>query len=504
MDSETSGPGTTSLGKMTTILVVSRGARFAVALVNSVLIARVLGVERLGAYAYAMGIAALFGLLPNMGIATLVTRSVARDPVNGARILRTALTAQGWVSAATFFVIPGVASLLPGQPVPLLYLWLSAAQLTLGTLSWPYLGLLSGRVRYDRVALAELVSALSGTACLAVSALLLGTPAGFLGAQVAAAVLSVTAARSLARPFFPHGVGRSPTSVRKLLRSGLPFGAAAATDSLYRRLDVLLLGQMSSTVALGLYNVAYKPTNLLVYFGTTLAGPLFPLMASGSRTKSPPEFRHTMRGLSILAPAMILLFSGMAAPLLRLLYGSDFVDAAPVLVVLVWSAAANWLYAPLSTALQAQGRERWWLSVLLLGLVLNAGGNLWAIPRWGALGAAAATCGSEVAIFLIAGSLSCVHFRELPPLRPLVLVSFATAGSGTVLYLLSSRSGPITATLVAVALYGVGLLVLRVVRRDEARTVLGWMGDAARRLLRRRHAGSDDSREIASIAEQGG
>ena len=278
MESRTSGKIAISLGRVTTLLLAGRGARFAIALINSIIIARVLGVERLGAYAYAMGIAALFGLLPNMGIATIVTRSIARHPDGGTAILRTALNAQALASAATFVVIPAVAALLPRQPVPLVYVWLAAAQLTLGTLSWPYLGVLSGRARYDYVALAELISAFAGTASVVVAALLYGTPVAFLSAHVVAAMLAAVTARRLARPFLQPRDGKS-ISLWSLLRHGLPFGVTAAADSLYRRLDILLLGQMASTVALGLYNVAYKPTNMVVYFGTTIAGPLFPLMA---------------------------------------------------------------------------------------------------------------------------------------------------------------------------------------------------------------------------------
>ncbi len=479
---------------------MSRGARFAIALINSIIVARVLGVELLGAYAYAMGIAALFGLLPNMGISTIVTRSVARDPVAGASILKTALAAQALVSLATLLVIPSVAALLPGQPVPLLYVWLAAGQLTVGTLSWPYLGVMSGRVRYDRVALAELMSALGGTICLAVSAVLVGTPAGFLGAQVVAALLSTLAARRLARPFLqPADANR--TSLWSLFRHGLPFGAAAAADSLYRRVDVLLLGQMSSTAALGLYNVAYKPTNLVVYFGTTMAGPLFPLMARDSEARAPRTFRRALRGLGVLAPIMTLFFSGMAGSLLGLLYGPEFAEASPVMVVLVWSAAANWLYAPLSMALQAKGKERWWLGVLLSGLVLNAGGNLWAIPRYGALGAAGATLVSEVAILLAATSLTCLYFRSLPPLWPVGIGSMATVASGAILYLGYPRLGPLTATLIAIVVYIAVLLIFRVVRREDARTILGWIGDAAP-WIRRRASPECDSSEIPNAFEQ--
>lgn len=83
-----------SLGRVTTLLLLGRVAGYALALGNSVILARVLGVDRLGAYAYAMGVAALFGLLPNLGISTVLTRAIARDPDAGTGVVRAAMRAQ--------------------------------------------------------------------------------------------------------------------------------------------------------------------------------------------------------------------------------------------------------------------------------------------------------------------------------------------------------------------------------------------------------------------------
>src|SRR5437867_7000626 len=117
-----------SLGRVTTQLLMSRAVGFALALGNSVILARILGAERLGEYAYAMGLAALFGLVPNMGISTIVTKAVAQDPGAGKGVFRTALRAQVLLAGLVFGVIPMFAVLLPEQPVPLMFVWRAARQ----------------------------------------------------------------------------------------------------------------------------------------------------------------------------------------------------------------------------------------------------------------------------------------------------------------------------------------------------------------------------------------
>ncbi len=465
-----------SLGRVTTLLLLSRAAGYLLALGSSVALARALGVDRLGEYAYAMGLAALFGLLPNMGISTLLTRSIAQDAGTGAGMIRATLRAQALLAVGVPILILAFAAVLPGQPVPLRYVGLAAAQLGLGSMSWPYLAVVSGRGRYDRLAAAEMATGIVGTITLIGAAVVYGNVTAVLVAHVLGAGAALWIARSVAAPFLPTQEGHSIRAFH-LIRQGVPFGAIAAVQSLYTRLDVLLLGQLSSTAALGLYNVAYKPINLAVYFGGTMAGPLFPLMAQSRERGAPVAFSRAMRGLGVAAPAMALAVSGLANPLLRVLYGMEFTPAAPILVVLAWSAAVNWLYAPLGVALQARGQERWWLSILVGGLVVNTGANLWAIPRWGAVGAATATLASEIALLGLGALLVARKLDILPSLRPLLVGLGATAVGGGVLWGLHA-SGAVPSTVAALILYCGLLICFRIVTVEDATTVWRWMRQA--------------------------
>jgi O-antigen/teichoic acid export membrane protein len=185
-----------------------------------------------------------------------------------------------------------------------------------------------------------------------------------------------------------------------------------------------------------------------------------------------------MRALGAAAPAMALAFSGLAGPLLRVLYGVEFAGAAPILILLAWSAAANWLYAPLGVALQARGHERWWLASLAGGLALNAAANLWAIPRLGAFGAAAATLASEVALLSFGAVLVRRKLGILPSLRAVLVGLGATAAGGAVLGVLGAV-GAVPATLAALLVYGGLLSLFRVVTAEDAVRVIGWVRQAA-------------------------
>lgn len=469
-----------SLGARTSGLLLSRGLTYGLTLVNSVLVARTLGPERLGAYGYAMATAAVFGLLPNMGISTVVTRNIARGERDGRAMLRTALGAQVLVSSLVFLLILAFARVLPRQPVGVGLVALAAGQLTLGALSWPYLAVLAGHARFRKVALVELLAGIAGTA--AVVAVALGSPTvtGFLWAQVAASGVAVAVARLVVRAVLPTHQGEAP-GLLGLLRRSAPFGLTAAVQSAYTRVDYILLGQISTLVGVGLYQVAYKPTNVIVYFGATIAGTLFPVLARPPYDETPGAFRKALRGLGILAPAMVLGVAGLARPLLVLVYGDSYAPAAPLFVLLAGSAAFNWLYSPLAMALQARDREVTWLLALAAALILNATANLWAIPRYGAAGAALTTLASEALLLCTGAWVLRRALATMADRRKIgAVLAGAAAGAGLLVWL--APLGEIVSSGAALAGYAAVLFATGVVGLRELRTVSRWLLDSVRPL----------------------
>ena len=59
------------------------------------------------------------GLLPNLGLSTVITRAVAQDPKGGGGIIRVAARAQALLGLAVFALILMVAAVLPYQPATL-------------------------------------------------------------------------------------------------------------------------------------------------------------------------------------------------------------------------------------------------------------------------------------------------------------------------------------------------------------------------------------------------
>ncbi len=460
-----------SLTRVTTILLAGRVAGFSLLLLNSIVIARALGVEALGEYGYAMGLAALFGLVPNLGITTVITRAIAQDPEQSRALFRRALQTQALLAGLVCVAIIAVTVALPRQLVPVDYAALAALQLTVGSFSWPYLAVLGGRSRYDRLAAAELITGGMGTLLIVGTALMRGSVTAFLVTHVVTALASNVVARAIARPFLPSHEG-PPCSLRELLRQAFPFGTGAIVQSLYARVDLVLLGQLSAAGTVGLYSAAYKPINMLVNFGSSAAGTLFPYLVQEAKTGPSGTYHRVQRLFLVAAPLLALVFSGLARPLLTTLYGPDFAAAGSMLSILAWGAAANWLYAPVAIALQARGLERWWMGGLSVAFLVNVGVNWWAIPRWGGEGAAMATVICETG--LLAAGLWLLHHRWHIAISAHMILAAGLATLCSALLLTALRPwGDLSATIGAVTCYAALTLLLRIATTEDVAKLFG-------------------------------
>jgi O-antigen/teichoic acid export membrane protein len=183
-------------------------------------------------------------------------------------------------------------------------------------------------------------------------------------------------------------------------------GLAWLCNLAFNTIDMLMLGVMSTPHEVGLYSAAYRIMNQVLFTYYLLTQVLYPRLA-----------RQTIeeRKLSLRPQIMVLLFGGGAALalglalsrhlVLNVVFGSKFLAADLLLLLLAWAIPLDFLTSYLSNAYIAWGMERKVLLCTALGAGSNIILNLMWIPTYGAKAAAVNTLVSYV-IFL--GSLAWV------------------------------------------------------------------------------------------------
>ena len=219
----------------------------------------------------------------------------------------------------------------------------------------------------------------------------------FAGLQLGSWVITAAALVAVIQDRLPRKLPKfKKATFGLLLRGGAPYALAVFLATAYTRTDAVMIERLltGGAAAADHYAAGYRLLDALNMIGWLLAGLLIPMYARLHKQKeSPlPLLRFSVQLLlagSLCAAVPLALYS---AEITALLYPS-FAEprTGHILFFLALSFVAqslNYAYGALLSATGYIGRMN---KIYAVGIVLNLGGNLLALPRYGAAGAAAVT-----------------------------------------------------------------------------------------------------------------
>ena len=385
---------------------------------TAILLARMLGAEKYGIYAYAISWITLLGVFAKAGIDQVMVRNIAvyhhsNDWAHIRGMLRFGIAL---VSVAAGFCAVGSALLAwwlhADTPNMRDAIWIACLLLPLQALSTPLgttqQGLLQVvNAQLPNLLITPLVFLLAigsvylmqpSTAYTAEQALLIRVVAVGCGLSTAVMLLR----RGLRQGGRPASLPEPVYEVNQWLRSALPLMLMGSMFMINANADILMLGTMIGAREAGLYQVATRGAELVTLMLTLINAPLGPIIA---RLHAAGDTRKLQRILKLSAlaafiPALLL----AAAMILRgdwflRLFGADFQgrDAAIALAILCVGQLINVGSGPVGLLAIMSNGERFAARILAFSSLLNIGLNAILIPRMGIVGAAIATAISTVA-----------------------------------------------------------------------------------------------------------
>jgi len=175
----------------------------------------------------------------------------------------------------------------------------------------------------------------------------------------------------------------------------------AVTVLVWRRSELVLLAWFSNDVEMARYSVAFAVSALLLTLSERFAATMTPaftrLVHAGDRDGLAAARARGVRILLLLSLPFVAGVAGAGPGGIRLLYGDTFARSGTVLAILLVALAALPVWS-VSAAVLAAHRDA--VSPLMAGgagAALNIGLALWLVPRDGAVGAAAASAGGQLA-----------------------------------------------------------------------------------------------------------
>ena len=443
-------------------------------------LARRLGVSAFGAFTYAVSFTLLFNVATDLGLTTVFTREVARTPSRVRALLGHALVLKGLLAPLTLALVLGIAALLHTPPATFTMMAVLTVSMTLGSAAGLFEGLLRASGRPGLVGV-SLAAASATSFAVVLLALTWGvTPWIAACAQLAAQVVHLAVAVWGARDAWRTGTGTEDAdapapSPAALLREALPLALSWVFIALYFRIDAVMLHAMRDEHAVGLYGGIYRIFEAFAMLTVGFRSVMFPFLARAA--DGPAEglavlCRKSLRLQLLFTVLVAVSFGFLGRPLLTLVLGPAYAEAATGLAVLVWALPGSFMADTLLHVLIAQRRQSLGTWAVGATALLNVALNLVLIPRASYLGASAATVVSEATCFAL---LFALFRRGVPQVgfarhawRPLVAgLALAAVLAGVVPYLPAGVGGMLLGFVVAGAGY-VGVLALLGEFRGEA------------------------------------
>ncbi len=369
-------------------------------------LARVLGAEDLGKYAFALSYVAIFSIVLDFGLSNLITREVAKDKSISQKIYSNVLgfKALSFIVAATSAVL--VLHLLNYPLVIRQLVYLALFLMVLESLILSSYAVIRGHhnLRFESIGtiLVQLLIAVLGIGVLQFTRQVIW----LIVVMVLANLLHLTYVWLLLnlRLQIKIRVNFDKQFIVPLLKLALPFALAAGFTKIYGAFDQVLLSKLAGSEALGFYAVAYKLTFALQFVPLALIAALYPAMSSYYVSDRQMLSKALAKAIYFLLLLTIPLSGGvvlLARDFIVSLYTESFLPAVLPLKILMLSITFLFINFPLGSLLNATDRQSRNTFNIGLALAVNIILNIILIPTYGAVGAAIASLSSTVFLFVI-------------------------------------------------------------------------------------------------------
>jgi len=378
----------------------------------AVVMARTLGPEGTGAYAFAVNLWLYASIISDFGLGTWLTREIARSPERASNAVRLSLGLRLALSIAAgltlVLVVLTYAALGIGDVDREIVA--TAALLAVGLLPGAFsaagTALFNAHQRMVFPATIQLGSA-ALTTVLGAAALLNGFGIVALG-WVSLAVNVVTAAifmTASVRQYVPLDISLWPRRQLKLARETLPLMLNGLLNNVFFRIDIQVLQSQGSAIV-GNYANAYKVIDAAGAVPSSFVLALFPVL---SRRAAADDGKEALYRVYVLALKLLLIAALVIAipvtvyawEVTRLSWGPGFLPhSAVALQILVWFLPLSFFNGLTQYVLIALGLQARITPAFALAAAFNVAANLLLVPRFSYVAAGWITIATEIVLLV--------------------------------------------------------------------------------------------------------
>lgn len=381
---------------------------------------KIFSVEDLGTFSFFTSAAAIITVASNWGVNEYILREGAAAPgklgqlVGNSMFLKGSLGLAFGFLIAVYFLFQKTAFLSLITFLLILFIALVDAQ----TITFVVAYRSQGNTRFETWFLT------GRNACRLVTVVLISCwRGGLLEIICSMAVVNLAGLLVASRAFRRFREDRPSSGINlrsafELARSATPFVLLTVIGTAYTRADQIMLGLLKDSYEVGVYAVARQVYETALFLPASIYVVLLPKL---TRLYLDDPYCWLDRGPKALGWALLLgavmgisLFIGLPH-VIRFLFGTKYLASEPVIRVLMVAYIFDFVWVTLLISLLISSDHTRMLNLIVFSnLALNIMVNLYAIPRYGPLGAAYATVLSEFFTFSLG---SCFLFKKISDMK---------------------------------------------------------------------------------------
>ncbi|NCQ06303.1 MAG: flippase [Candidatus Moranbacteria bacterium] len=407
------------------------------------LITGYLGQDGFGKYATVLAFFAFFSALADLGLSSVTAREISREGANEPQILSKILSLRLTASFFVFLLSPFLVVWFHYSTELKIGILIASFAILFSTLSLFLNGIFQKRVAMDKVALVEFLGKLFQVACVI---LVVRMDLGFLA--IALTLLASLSFNALFVLYLSRKYIRFSPQVdihywKSFLKESLPMGATAIITFAYFKMDTILLSLLQTSAHVGIYNVAYKVMENLIFFPAMLSGLILPLLSRFIYTDREQfeEIAHkTFKVFVIIVTPILIGTWFLADDIIRIVSGTAFLESVPVLRILIFSLGFIFFGNYFNMLLIVGNAQKKLMQTLFFVAVFNIVLNSLLIPRFSYRGAAFASLMTEMGVVLLTSFLVYKYIHYRPSFENMGRIGFAGLLMGMVMFFLSPLS----------------------------------------------------------------
>jgi len=402
-----------TIAKNTFWLFLAEGVNKGLMFFLTILLARYLGAEGYGQFAFAMSFTALFSVFADFGLSTLTIREVARNNKLAKKYVNNISVMKLFLGVITFSLIVGTIQFIRKSSDVNLLIYLFAGYIIINSFNNFFRSIFRAFEKMQYEAYSKIIQGLT----------LFGFGLYFLLNRFSTAYIVSAYIFASLISFFINLFYLRKSNIRKLketrkklikqidfkfwknvLKKGIWFGLAGMSVLLFNQVDKVMLGLMISEKSVGYYQASYRIYEIFVLFIILFSQILFPKMTNyfhNNKNKF-KKFFLKIKWIYFIVPFTIIGFiATFSNQIIFILYGNEYKEiSSKILIFLIFSiipVALNNLYG---NYILIKGKERLFAFATFIGLIVNVILNIILIPYFSYYGATVATFFSEFVTFL--------------------------------------------------------------------------------------------------------